>query len=113
MRKRTVSKHYRFTPEEAADIRSKAQRTCLSERALISLLVKGFEPREKPDERFFEAMREMSAIGNNINQLAKKANSLNFIDAPFLEQEAIRWQKFRADVESVYLRPGKSNLRWQ
>ena len=31
-------------------------------------------------------MRELSAIGNRINQLAAKANALNFVDAPYAER---------------------------
>ena len=52
----------------------------MTEAALIRLLIRGYEPREKPDERFYDAMRELSAIGNNINQLAIKANALGFVD---------------------------------
>ena len=51
--------------------------------------------------------------GNNINQLAVKANALGFIDAPMLKAEALRWHKFQADIEAVFLRPGESNLKWQ
>ena len=68
---------------------------------------------EKPDAKFYEAMRQLSTIGNNINQLAVKANALGFIDVPMLKAEALRWHKFQADIESVFLRPGESNLKWQ
>ena len=54
---------------------------CLSEAGLIRLLIRGYEPKEKPDDRFYDVMRELSSIGNNINQLAAKANTLGFIDA--------------------------------
>lgn len=56
-------------------------------------------------------MRELSAIGNNINQLAVKANALDFVDIPMLKSEAMRWHKFQADMEAVFLRPGQSNLK--
>lgn len=62
----------------------------------------GYEPREKPDERFYDVMRELSAIGNNINQLAAKANTLGFVDVPQLKKEAERWHKFQADVERTF-----------
>lgn len=67
----------------------------------------------KPDAKFYEAMRQLSTIGNNINQLAVKANALGFIDVPMLKAEALRWHKFQADIEAVFLRPGESNLKWQ
>jgi len=30
-----------------------------------------------------------------------------------LKAEALRWHKFQADIEAVFLRPGESNLKWQ
>lgn len=111
--RRNIEKHILMSREEAEDLQNKARKACLSEAGLIRLLLKGYEPRERPDERFYKAMQELSAIGNNINQLAAKANSLNFIDAPALKQEAIRWHRFQADIERTFLRPNKSDLKWQ
>lgn len=113
MRKRNIQKIIRFNRDEARDLEKKAKKTCLSEAGLIRLLVKGYEPKEKPDERFYDVMRELSAIGNNINQLAAKANTLGFIDAPMLKNEAEKWNKFQSDVERNFLRPDKSGLKWQ
>ena len=73
--KRTVKKQFWFSKVEAQDLKKKAKKACLTEAALIRLLLRGYEPREKPDERFYDAMRELSAIGNNINQIAMVANS--------------------------------------
>ena len=28
-----------------------------------------FEPKEKPDDRFYDVMRQLSAIGNNLHQI--------------------------------------------
>lgn len=111
--KRTIKKQFWFSRDEAQDLRKKAKKTCLSEAALVRLLLRGYEPKEKPDDRFYDAMREFSAIGNNINQLALQAHSLGFVDAPKLQKEAERWHKFQADVERVFLRPEKSDLKWQ
>lgn len=113
MRKRNIQKIVRFSRDEAQDLQKKAKKACLSEAGLIRLLLRGYEPREKPDERFYEVMRELSSIGNNINQLAVKANALGFVDAPQLKKEAERWHKFQADIERTYLRPDKSEMKWQ
>ena len=113
MSKRNIEKHILMNKAEAQDLQKKAKRACLSEGGLIRLLLRGYEPREKPDERFYDVMRELSAIGNNINQLAAKANALGFIDTPMLKAEALRWHRFQADIEAVFLRPGESNLKWQ
>lgn len=113
MRKRNIQKIVRFSRDEAQDLQKKAKKACLSEAGLIRLLLRGYEPREKPDERFYDVMRELSSIGNNINQLAVKANALGFVDAPQLKKEAARWHKFQADIERTYLRPDKSEMKWQ
>ena len=53
------------------------------------------------------------SIGNNINQLAAKANTLGFIDAPMLKNEAAKWNKFQSEIERTYLRPNQSEMKWQ
>lgn len=111
--KRTVKKQFWFSKSEAQDLQKKAKKTCLSEAALVRLLVRGYEPKERPDEKFYDVMRQLSAIGNNINQLSVKANALGFIDSQMLKAEALRWHKFQADVERKFLRPEKSGLKWQ
>ena len=112
-RKRNIPIRVWLSRSENAELNRKAKMTGLPKSTVIRLLLHGYEPREKPDARFYEAMRQLSAIGNNINQLAVKANALGFIDAPMLKAEALRWHRFQADVEAVFLRPGESNLKWQ
>lgn len=101
--KRTIKKQFWFSRDEAQDLQKKAKKTCLSEAALVRLLLRGYEPKEKPDDRFYDAMREFSAIGNNIHQISVKANALGFIDTQKLNSELERLHKFQADVgtESV------------
>ena len=74
--KRTIKKQFWFSRYEAQDLQKKAKKTCLSEAALVRLLLRGYEPKEKPDDRFYDAMREFSAIGNNIHQ-DRKSTRLN------------------------------------
>lgn len=110
---RLIQKIVRFNRKEAQDLAAKAKKACLSEAGLIRLLIRGYEPKEKPDDRFYDVMRELSSIGNNINQLAAKANTLGFIDAPMLKNEAAKWNKFQSEIERTYLRPNQSEMKWQ
>jgi hypothetical protein len=112
-RKRNIPIRVWLSRSENAELNRKAKMTGLPKSTVIRLLLHGYEPREKPDARFYEAMRQLSAIGNNINQLAVKANTLGFIDVPMLKAEALRWHRFQADIEAVFLRPVESNLKWQ
>ena len=101
--KRTIKKQFWFNREEAQDLQKKAKKTCLTEAALVRLLIRGYEPKEKPDERFYDFTRELSRVGNSLNQLAAKANSLGYIDTPMLEAELKKLHKFQADIEEELL----------
>ena len=107
MRKRANEKHFFFSDDELKGLKNNAKKAGLSESALVRQLVCGFAPREKPDEQFYAAMREMSAIGNNLNQIARKAAILGFIDAPYYKKEAEKWNAFRLDVKRKFLEPEK------
>ena len=112
--KRSIEKHILMNKAEAQDLQRKAKKACLSEGGLIRLLIKGYEPKEKPDDRFYDVMHELSSIGNNINQLAVKANALGYVDSLMIKKEAERWHKFQADIERTFLRPDREViLRWQ
>ncbi|MFG6373820.1 MAG: plasmid mobilization relaxosome protein MobC [Oscillospiraceae bacterium] len=58
-----IKKQFWLSEKDAADLKQKAQRCGITETAMIRMLLHSYEPREKPDERFYEAMREMYAIG--------------------------------------------------
>lgn len=113
MRKRGIKKQFWFSREEVQLLQKKAKKACLSESTLVRHLINGYEPKEKPDDRFYDVMRELSAIGNNIHQLSAKANAIGFIDAPKIAEEAERWHKFQDAVEKEFLRPQESNIKWQ
>ena len=112
-RKRNIPVRVWFSEKEYAELNRKAKIAGLPKSTVIRMLLCNYEPKEKPDARFYEAMRQLSAIGNNINQLAMKANALGFIDTPMLKAEALRWHKFQADIERAFLRPEKSEMKWQ
>lgn len=107
MRKRNVQILFRLTDEEAEQLYALVKKSGRSKEAFLREMVRGYRLCEKPDPEFYQMMRELSAIGNRINQLAAKANALDFIDAPMLREEAKRWREFRLEVSKSYLLPRK------
>lgn len=105
---RTIKKQVWFNEKEDRILKDKARKTCLTEAALIRLLVLGYEPREKPDERFYAFTKELSRIGNNLNQLAAKANRLGSLQAGAIEEELRRLHHFQANMEAEFLTHGRS-----
>ena len=57
--KRTIEKHFLFNRNEAQDLQKKAKKACLTEAALVRFLIKGYEPRERPSDNFYDAMNEI------------------------------------------------------
>lgn len=111
--RRNIEKHILLNGDEAEDLKKKAIQACLSEAGLLRLLLKGYEPREKPRKEFCDALSELNTIGNNLNQLVAKAHKLNFIDAPELEKQMQTWAEFQSRIEEDYLVPLESRLKWQ
>lgn len=109
---KTIKKQFWITPEDDEILKLKCEKACLSEAALMRYLIRGYEPREKPDECFYKSMNDLSAIGRNINQIVAKANTLNFVDAPLLAEELNKLKALRTKIEMLYLRPVE-NDKWQ
>ena len=107
MRKRSVQILFRLNEEEAEYLYELVRKSGRSKEAFLREMVKGYQLCEKPDPEFYRIMRELSAIGNRINQLAAKANALNFIDTQMLREEARKWHDFQLDVRKKYLLPRK------
>jgi len=108
MQIRDIKKQTWMNKSEALSLARKAKKAGLTEAALVRSLVSGYEPKEKPDDRFYEVMRQLSAIGNSMNQIARKANALGFIDALEYKQQAEQLQKFQLDVRRHFILPDKA-----
>lgn len=111
--KRNIIRQFRFNKEENEILKQKAELCCLNDSALVRLLVLGYEPKPKPEKEFYDALRNISSIGNSINQIAAKANSLGFIDTPRLNKELKSLEKLKDDLYNKYIKPEKDNDKWQ
>lgn len=113
MKKRTFDIHIRLTREEAKDLKRKTKMCGMTQSALIRVLLKGYEPREKPDDRFFDVMRQMCAIGNSLNQIARKANSLGLLDAAEYKRQVEKFNQFQNQVEKEFLSPAEHKEKFR
>ena len=113
MSNKRIKKQFWLSETENQELLRKAKLSGLSQTSVIRLLLMNYEPREKPDQRFYETMQQLYAIGNNINQIVRKANSLGFVDVIALEEQLDKLNRFEAKIEAFYLRPVKSHLKWK
>lgn len=94
MRKREKAILCWLNEKEYEHLKNQAGTSGLTVSALIRKLIMGQEIRQRPPAEMPELLRQMSAIGNNINQIAKVANSSKFV-----RQEDIKEiQKMQSDL---------------
>lgn len=80
MRKRNIHIQFWLDRKEAEAFNKKVRRSGLSREAYLRHLINGLVPQDSPPPDYFSMMRELHSIGNNLNQIAAKANALNVID---------------------------------
>ena len=80
MDKRTIEIKVRLNRKEAEALNKRVKKSRLSREAYLRHLVNGLEPQDAPPPDYFSFMQELYGIGNNLNQIAVKAHTLNVLD---------------------------------
>lgn len=103
MRYRNKKKQFWFSEEECKVLATNSNKAGLSESEYVRELLLGYKLREKPDDRFYEHIKVIRSIANNMNQLAKKAHSLGFVDEVEYKRNADRVVDFIEEIKDKYL----------
>lgn len=80
MRRRDYRFQLRLTEVEMNRLQTQAKKCGLKPQAYIIALIENSPIRERPPKEFFALLEEMRRIGTNMNQIARQANSIGFID---------------------------------
>ena len=70
----------RLTEKEMLDLDAKVARTNLKRETYVRQVLLGTAPKESPSPATMMTVRQLSAIGNNINQIARVANATGTVD---------------------------------
>ncbi len=98
MRKRNVRIQFWLNKKETEALDKRVKRSGLSREAYLRHLINGLVPRDAPPPDYFSMMRELHGIGNNLNQIAQKAHTLNVVDVQRYDT-AVR--QFEAAVRKI------------
>ena len=85
MRKRMIKISVRLNEQEHTHLKRLSETTGLKMEPLVRQLILGRELKPRPPENLAALLRQMSAMGNNINQITKVANSSKFIRSEDME----------------------------
>lgn len=105
MNKRTYEIKVRLTADEMTYLNQLVAASGLSRETYLRILISGVVPKEAPPPDFWAMMRELHAIGNNLNQIAMKAHSLNAIDAKHYDEGVQLFQDAVQNILSAVLDP--------
>ena len=98
MSARTIEIKVRLNRKEAESLNKRVKKSRLSREAYLRHLISGVVPREAPPPDYFSMVRELHGIGNNLNQIAQKAHTLNVVDVQRYDA-AVR--QFEAAVRKI------------
>ena len=101
--KRSIRKQVWLNRRETQDLQKKAQKACLDESTLIRLLIAGYQPKEKPDERFYEFMDELRQLSESMSRISDSMYRHGADEAVMLSAELNRLHKLEADIEKRFL----------
>ena len=76
----------RLNEQEYAHLKQLSETAGLKMEPLIRKLILGRDVKPRPPENLAALLRQVSAMGNNINQIAKVANSSKFIRSEDIEE---------------------------
>jgi len=87
MIKRTHSVLFRLSESELKHLHAQVQKSGLSQEAFLRKVLNGYQVKAFPPLEFRELIRQICSIGNSLNQIAAKANSLHMLDAEKYQQK--------------------------
>ena len=99
-----VIKSFRLTPELAYKLEEMHELSGLSQSEIVRLSLTGMKViREKPSKDLMSSLFKLNNIGNNLNQVAKYANTFDEIDYNTLKVCVANLNSLVNDIRRNYL----------
>ena len=103
MRKRSYKLTIWLNDDEHDRLRYYAQRAGCNKSEYLRALIGGFIPKAAPTPDYHKLMKQLRAIGNSMNQIAARANSIGFINADDYTQNSKALWKSRLEIQGTFL----------
>ena len=92
MRERTIKQQIWLNQQEKNLLKEKSKKVGLTESEFLRSCIKGYKIKEQPTEEIKNFQRDITGIANNINQIARIANSSTYIsnnDLNYIQNKVI------------------------
>ena len=98
VRKRNNRVQVRLDNKEHQAFLKAVKRSRLSQEVYLRHLISGVVPQDVPPPDYYAMMQQLYRIGNNLNQIAQKAHTLNVID---VQRYDAAYRAFETAVEEI------------
>ena len=112
MRERNNRMTLRLNDKECQTLKKSSEKVGVPKEVYLRMLIIGTTPKEKPTADFYNMTRELNAIGNSINQIAKVANSKGFINVKAYEENVRRLNEFIVEISKSVFTPERRDDKW-
>lgn len=103
MRERNIEFHLRLNDLESDKLEELSIKSKLSRSEVIRKLILENKIKEKPGLEFYKVMNELSKIGINLNQIARKLNSTNEFDKNYYKEQVNEMRNLTKQIKEKYL----------
>ncbi|MDR0818350.1 MAG: MobC family plasmid mobilization relaxosome protein [Oscillospiraceae bacterium] len=107
MLKRNIKVTFRLDKSENENFKKYVKKSGLSQEAYLRHLINGLIPTDVPPPDYYTMIRELHAIGTNLNQIARKAHVLNVMDTMRYDTAVDMLNKAIVDITNAVMLPRK------
>ncbi len=97
-RKRNNRVQVRLDSKEHQAFMKAVKKSRLSQEVYLRHLINGVIPQDAPPPDYYSMMQQLYRIGNNLNQIAQKAHTLNVID---VQRYDAAYKQFESAVKQI------------
>ena len=112
MRARNNRIMLRLSDKEYESLIKSSEKVGVPREVYLRMLIMGTAPKEKPTADFYSMMKELNAIGNSLNQIAKVVNSKGFINVKAYEENVRRLNEFIVEISKSVFTPERRDDKW-
>jgi len=107
MQKRNVEIKLRLDKKEAESLNKRVRKSGLSRESYLRHIINGLVPTDVPPPDYYNMMRTLHGIGNNLNQIAQKANVLNVVDVKRYDENTAALDNAIVEITNAVMLPRK------
>ena len=111
MGRKGIKKQFWMTKELVEEFSWKASKACLTESALIRMLIRGYHPPAAPGEEFYKSLNELTQKADSMQLTSEIINDPDI--KSILTEAAADLKKLSFEMRQRYLRGEREKIKWR